>query len=246
MNEKAPQKHEELGIFQIVILILTVVVLGALAVDSIFKLPPNISSLLQTLDTLVCIVLLFDFGLRFYRAESKLTFLKWGWIDLLASIPNLPIFRVGRLIRILRIIRLFRALRATQKITTLLLKDKIQTGFASVILTFFLLIMFSAIGILICEQQEPGANIKTAFDAVWWSVATITTVGYGDKYPVSIEGKCLAMGLMIAGVGFFAASSGLVASSIMGLKSKGPSPEDKILAQLKNLEDKIDQLKPNK
>ena len=155
MNNSGSNQHEDVGIFQIIILILSVVVLGALVVDMAFKLPPNIANLLQTLDTLVCIVLLFDFGFRFYKAESKRTFLKWGWIDLVASIPNLPAFRIGRMVRILRIIRLFRALRATHKITTLLLKDKFQTGFASVILTFFLLIMFSSIGILICEQQYP-------------------------------------------------------------------------------------------
>lgn len=245
VNENGSKKHEEVGVFQIVILILSIVVLGALAVDTAFKLPPNIASLLQTLDTLVCIVLLFDVGIRFYRAKSKLAFLKWGWIDLVASIPNLPLFRIGRLVRILRIIRLFRALRATQKITTLLLKDKIQTGFASIILTFFLLIMFSSIGILICEQQEQGANIKTAGDAVWWSVTTITTVGYGDKYPVTSEGRCLAMGLMIAGVGFFAASSGLVASAFIGSRQKAIVTEEEILERLKKLDEKMDQLMRN-
>jgi voltage-gated potassium channel len=93
-----------------------------------------------------------------------LAFLKWGWIDLIASIPNLPILRVGRLVRILRIIRLLRAIRATHKITALLLKDKIKTGVTSVVLTSFLLVMFCSIGILICEQQNPDANIKTAKD----------------------------------------------------------------------------------
>ena len=232
MNKSGSNQHEQVGIFQIIILILSVVVLGALVVDMAIKLPPSIAGLLQTLDTLVCIVLLFDFGFRFYKAESKLTFLKWGWIDLVASIPNLPAFRIGRLVRILRVIRLFRALRATHKITTLLLKDKLQTGFASVILTFFLLIMFSSIGVLICEQQDPAANIKTADDALWWSVTTITTVGYGDKYPITPEGRFLAMGLMIAGVGFFAASSGLVASAFIGSKQKRTATEEEILERL--------------
>jgi voltage-gated potassium channel len=244
MKVNGSEQQEEVGIFQIAVLVLTVVALGGLVADSAFNLPPNIDRLMQTLDTVVCCVLLLDFGIRFYRAKSKPAFLKWGWIDLVASIPNLPAFRIGRLIRILRIIRLFRALRATHKITTLLLRDKLQTGFVSVGLMFFLLIMFSSVGILICEQQEPAANIKTAFDAVWWSVATITTVGYGDKYPVTTEGKCLAMGLMVAGVGFFAASSGLVASTFIAPKPKGPTTEEEILERLKRLEEKIDRLKP--
>ena len=138
--------------------------------------------------------------------------MKWGWIDLIASIPNVPILRVGRFVRILRIIRLLRAIRATHKITSIILKNKLQTGVTSVILTAFLLIMFCSIGILICEQQDPKANIKTAGDAIWWSVTTITTVGYGDKYPVTTEGRIVAMILMISGIGLFGIFSGLAAS----------------------------------
>ena len=164
MNETGANS-EKVGLFQVVVLILSIIVLSALGADAAFKLPKEVSDILQTLDTLVCIVLLTDFGIRFYKAESKLTFMKWGWIDLIASIPNVPILRVGRFIRILRIIRLLRAIRATHKISSLLLKDKIKTGVASAFLSAFLLIMFCSVAILICEQQNPNANIKTAGDA---------------------------------------------------------------------------------
>ena len=181
MNDTEADRHEAVGVFHIVVLVLSTVLLGILVADTAFNLPQNISNVLQTIDTLICIVFLMEFGIRFYKAESKLAFMKWGWIDLVASIPNLQIFQWGRFVRVLRIIRLFRALRATHKITALLLKKKTQGGIASVILTFFLLIMFSSVGILICEQHEPDANIKTAGDAIWWSVSTITTVGYAAK-----------------------------------------------------------------
>jgi voltage-gated potassium channel len=246
MNETGPKNSEKVGLFQIVILILSIVVLGALGADIVFKLPKEISDVLQTLDTLVCVLLLTDFVIRFYKAESKLAFLKWGWIDLVASIPNLPLLRVGRLVRILRVIRLLRAIRATHKITSLLLKNKLQTGVASVILTSFLLIIFCSIGILICEQQDPDANIKTAGDAIWWSVTTITTVGYGDKYPVTAEGRIVAMILMISGIGLFGIVSGLAAAFFVGTKQGGiVKEENKILARLEKLEEKIDQLKRN-
>src|SRR5208282_1034734 len=128
MRSAAADNHEELEVFQIVILILSFIVLGLLVADTVFTLPPEISGLLQKIDTLICIVFIADVCVRFRRAESKLAFLKWGWVDLIASIPNLPILRWGRLVRIFRIIRLIRALRATHKITDLLLKNKFQTG----------------------------------------------------------------------------------------------------------------------
>src|ERR1039457_2781751 len=105
MNGTDAKNPGKVGIFQIVVLILSIVVLGALAADTAFKLPGEISDVLRTLDWLICFVFIIDFGIRFYKAESKLVFLKWGWIDLIASIPNLPVLRVGRLVRILRVIR---------------------------------------------------------------------------------------------------------------------------------------------
>ena len=244
MNKPGKTNSEKVGVFQIAILLLSIIVLGALGADTVFKLPKDISELLQTLDTLVCLLLLTDFGIRFYQAESKLGFLKWGWIDLIASIPNVSFLRVGRLVRILRIIRLLRAMRATQKVSSLLLNNKMQTGVTSVILTSFLLVMFCSIGILIFEQQDPNANIKTAGDAIWWAVSTITTVGYGDVYPVTPEGRILAMVLMISGIGLFGILSGLAASFFVGSNQKNRVREEsEILVRLERLEGKIDQLK---
>lgn len=244
MQSDASNQHEEVGVFQIVILILSFIVMGMLVADTAFKLPPEVSNVLGKIDTLICIVFLFDVCARFYRAKSKLAFLKWGWIDLVSSIPNLPILRWGRLVRVLRIIRLIRALRATHKITALMLKNKFQTGVASVILTSILLVIFAALGILICEQPDPQANIKTADDAMSWSVATITTVGSADKYPVTTEGRFLAMIVMISGMGLFGGLGGLAASFFIGTREKAiVSEENKILARLEKLEEKIDRLK---
>jgi hypothetical protein len=78
MSEAGKTNSEKIGLFQIVILILSIIVLGALGADTVFKLPKQISEILQTLDTLVCVLLITDFGIRFYTAESKLAFIKWG------------------------------------------------------------------------------------------------------------------------------------------------------------------------
>jgi voltage-gated potassium channel len=125
-----------------------------------------------------------------------------------------------------------------------LLKDKIRTGVASAFLTAFLLVMFCSVGILICEQQNPDASIKTAGDAIWWSVSTITTAGYGDVYPTTGEGRVVAAILMVSGIGLFGVLSGLAASFFVGSKQQNiVHEENKILARLERLEEKIDLLK---
>lgn len=243
MKSDVVTKREDIGVFQLLVLVLSILVLAALLADTILPLPSEVSSVLQLIDTLVCVILLIDFLVRFRKAPSKLEFMKWGWIDLLASIPNLPMLRWGRLVRILRVIRVLRALRATHKITTLLLKNKFQSGVASIILTSLLLLAFASIGILICERPNPDGNIKTAEEAVWWSVSTITTVGYGDKYPITTEGRFLGMVIMVSGVGLFGGLSGLVASFFVNSKERElEATELKILKRLDQLEEKIDRL----
>lgn len=248
MNDTGQQDSEHIGLFEIVILILSVVILGALGADTVFKFPTAVSQILQVLDTIVCGFLLVDFCIRFRKAPSKLAFMRWGWIDLLASIPYLPWLRFGRVVRVLRVIRILRAIRAAQRISHLFHKNKIHTGTTSVILAAFLLIAFCSMAILVCEQQSPNANILTAEDAIWWSVTTITTVGYGDKYPVTTEGRIVAMILMVSGIGLFGVLSGLAASYFLHTKQQKDieQVENEILARLDKIEQKIDGIKSTK
>ncbi len=113
--------------------------------------------------------------------------------------------------------------------------DRIEAGSASLGLTLFLLLTFSSISILLCEHHADG-NIKTAEDAIWWSFATVTTVGYGDKYPVTTEGRVLGSFLMIAGVGMFASLSGLAASFFLGSQDLKFDELKEVLSRLDDLE----------
>jgi voltage-gated potassium channel len=200
--------------------------------------------MLEWVDAGICFFLLVDLGIRFHRAKSKLQFLKWGWIDLIASIPNVPMLRIGRLVRTLRIIRLLRAVRASNRISHVVFHNKIHGGMASVFITFFLLVLFSSAGILICEQ-DPNAKIKTAEDAICWSVATITTVNYGDLYPVTTEGRVLGLVLMISGWGMIGVVSGVMVSVFIGERKQEPPDKAEIIERLKILDKKIESLKSN-
>jgi voltage-gated potassium channel len=232
--------HEaKVGMFQFAVLVLTLCVLAAFLADTLLGLPPAVGQVIHWVDTAVCVVLLVDFAIRFRRAESKLRFMKWGWIDLIASIPNLEVLRWGRLVRVLRIIRLLRAVRSLQRILALLFRNRVEGGAVSIGLTAFLLVAFSSASILICER-DPNANIKTAEDAVWWSISTVTTVGYGDKYPVTTEGRLLGMVLMTAGVGLFGGLSGLAAAFFFGARESKSVEHQEILARLEQLQAKLD------
>jgi len=230
--------EERLSVFQLALLLLTFVVLGALVVDTVAPVTREVSSILQMLDTAACALFFIDFVSRFWRAKSKLSFMRWGWIDLVACIPNVDVLRVGRLVRVLRIIRLLRGVRMGHRVLSLILHNKPKSAFIAVLLTTLLIIIFSSLSILIAEEG-PEANIKTANDAIWWSVTTITTVGYGDKYPLTTEGRIIAMFLMFSGVGLFGTLSGLVASFFLGSRREESLDLKEILERLRAIEEKL-------
>lgn len=238
MKQSSPLQSEKVTPFQLALLVLSILVLLALVVDTIAPVNRDVSTIIQALNTIVCILFFADFSIRLWRAESKLEFMKWGWIDLIASIPNIDILRVGRMVRVLRIIRLLRGLRVGHRVVSIILQNRPKSVFASVMLTTILLITFSSIAILIAEPG-PEANIKTADDAIWWSVTTITTVGYGDRYPVSTEGRVIAMVLMMSGVGLFGTLSGLVASFFLGNREEETAELKLILARLNELDERL-------
>jgi voltage-gated potassium channel len=234
-------RTERLGMFQIAILILSLVLLLGLVAETFLPLPREVGRMFQFFDTIICLIFLWDFCIRFYRAEDRLRFLKWGWIDLVASIPNLDVLRWGRLVRILRVIRLLRGIRSIQRLLQMLMGNRVESGAVALTLTAFLLIVFSASSILVVEQDS-NSNIKTAEDAIWWAVSTITTVGYGDKYPVTSEGRCLGILLMLTGVGMFGGLSGLVASVFLEKRERSSPEFAEIMRHLAELQGKIDRL----
>lgn len=208
--------HEDKPRFlDILVLILSVYVLIALMVDTFMKLPPEISHIIHILDELICFVFLADFVIRFRRAKNKWKFMRWGWIDLISSIPTFDFMRVGRALRLFRLIRIVRAFRSTRVLVNYVFKRRKHRAMASVIIIAILMVIFSSISILQVEHA-PNSNIKTAEDALWWSYVTITTVGYGDYYPVTTAGKLIGAVLMTVGVGTFGIFTAFLAAWFLG------------------------------
>ncbi len=195
---------KEFSILDVIMLLLSVFVIVSLIATSLFKPDGEIKVLLDYMDNIICVIFLGDFLWRFYKAENKLTFMKWGWIDLISSIPSIDYFRAGRVFRLVRLLRVIRAIKSTKILLDFFVKDKIKGVFTTLFTVSIVMVLFSSIAILEVEK-DPNSNIKTAEDALWWSYTTITTVGYGDKFPVTTEGRLIAMVLMTIGVGLFGA-----------------------------------------
>jgi voltage-gated potassium channel len=201
--------------YQVFMLVLCVYSLVIIAFQASNPSPGTLA-ILDFADFAVCVLFFADFVISLVRAENKWRYMvTWGWLDLLSSIPAIDIARWGRAARILRIFRLFRGLRAAHMMTSLVLVNRARNTVMAACLAAIMLITICSIAILHFETA-PDSNILSAEDAVWWSFATITTVGYGDRYPTTTEGRMVAMVLMSGGVGLFGTFTGLLASWFSG------------------------------
>jgi voltage-gated potassium channel len=217
--------------YQLFMLALCVYALAALGLEAAYPPGSEMRLLLSYADTGVCALFLTDFFVSLYRAEHRWRYLyTWGWLDLLSSIPTLDAARWGRAARITRIVRVLRGIRATKILTSLVLEKRRESGLLAAALLALLLLTMASISILHVET-EAGSNIKTAEDAIWWSLTTITTVGYGDRYPVTSEGRFVAGILMCAGVGLFGMFSGFLASWFVAPDAKQDRTDTEALRQ---------------
>ena len=185
-----------------------------LALSAEVLLPKTLQDhlILDYADYLICFVFFVDFLLNLKAAENKWRYLRtWGWIDLLSSIPYVEALRVGRVARVLRILRLLRALKVSRFVVLHLIRQRKDAVLYGVGAIAFTLVIIASIAVLSFENV-PQANIRSAGDALWWALCTISTVGYGDFYPVTWEGRIVAAILMTTGVGMIGVLSGTMVS----------------------------------
>ena len=204
--------------------------IGTLSVLSIVNLvllyaiqDDALDTVLYVMNAILSVVFLIDFTFRLFTAESKrhYFFRMFGWADLLASLP----FQQLKILRIFRLVRVFRLLRAygVRNIVRSLLDARASSALLTLLLMGILVLQFGSLEILHVEQNAPGANITTASDALWYVIVTISTVGYGDRYPVTNEGRIIGSLIIVVGVGIFGTFTGYLANLFLA-PSKSPSP----------------------
>ena len=225
MNEPADAHRS--NAYHIFILVLTVYSL-VIMVALLLPLSQQTFDLLETYDTGICIIFLVDFFLTLYRSPSRSQyfFQERGWLDLLGSIPSLGVFRFTGLFRLARLSRLAcisRILRGQnqRQLVADLVRNRGQYATFVTLMLAMIVLSLSSVFVLQFENQSPDANITTGGDALWCAVVTITTVGYGDKYPVTIGGRIVAIVVMFTGVGII----GALASILSSLLVQSPAPE---------------------
>jgi voltage-gated potassium channel len=195
------------------LLVLAVLWLPLLLIPLVIKIPPATAGVMQTIDDLVWGVFVTEYLIRFYLAPSRWRFFWRHLIDL--AVIVLPALRALRVFRLVRLLRPLMATRAGLTATSALRRIRelfTHRGLHLVLLAVLGVILMCAALELAFEQHAPGATIRGFGDALWWAIVTVTTVGYGDKVPVSAGGKGVAVILMITGIGLVGVLSATVAS----------------------------------
>lgn len=225
MTQETPQLRKTSNAYSIFILVLTVLSLAVMVV-MLLPLSDATLTLLRVYDNLICVIFLVDFFLNLRGASKKSDYFigQRGWLDLIGSIPSFGILRFGgllRLARLSRLARITRLLRGEQK--KALVKDVLdhRNQYAVFITLFLTILVLTVASVLVLqfESKSPDANITTGGDALWYAIVTITTVGYGDFYPVTPAGRVTAMFIMFAGVGIIGALASILASLLVGSSS---------------------------
>ncbi len=188
---------------------------------------PDTLDVIVIIDAVLTIFFLFDFCYRFFTTASKSTyfFKRWGWADLLACIPMLRIFRLFRVVRAARLMRTF----GVKNMLNEVINNRAGSALYITVFSVIVLAEMAAVLILRAESANPNANITTGGDAVWWVFVTITTVGYGDKFPTTGWGRVLGVIVMFCGIALLGVLTSFLASFFVSppkKKAEEFAPED--------------------
>lgn len=208
LPQPAARRHP----YQLFILTLCLLALAIVTAQVMGGLTGESERLLRYADNVICAIFFADFLHSLATAPDRWRYFRtWGWIDLLSSIPVIDHLRWGRAARVFRVFQIIRGIRATKLIAECFVARRRESAAWTVALVTLVTVVGGATAVLEFERGAE-ANIRTAEDALWWAMTTITTVGYGDTYPVTAGGRLVASLLMVTGIGLVGALSGLAAS----------------------------------
>lgn len=213
--------------FAFFIQILIVISLVTFSIDTIPSLDRDIKRALDFSEKILVGVFSIEYVLRLYVADKKAKFIFsfFGVVDLLAILPfylalgvdlrSIRVFRLLRLFRILKLLRYSQAIRRFHRALKIAKEELILFGSVATILLYL-----SAVGIYYFENAAQPERFKSIFHSLWWAVATLTTVGYGDLYPVTPGGQFFTFFVLMLGLGIVAVPTGLISSALSQARSE--------------------------
>ena len=218
MSDSPPPPQRKAGISQGVEALLGLV--SVILIGYAWSLESNseVRRLIGIYDWGFCAYFLVLFVRRFREAENKRRYMLPGGIfDLLSAVPAIESLRFAR---IFRVIRIYRLLLAAASLRRLFRENPREATYSIAGGTIACALVVLTILVLAFETRHPEATITTAGDALWWSVVTMSTVGYGDLYPVTTGGRICAVMLMFVGIGVFGVIAGAFADFMVRMGRK--------------------------
>lgn len=211
--------------------------MGLLSILSIINLvllivlnDQTLGAVLDLVNIVLIIFFAMDFLVRFFTAPSKKQyfFKEYGWADLLSSLP----FSQTNILRLFRLIKVYRLLRdyGLKQIGRALITDRADSALFTLLFVSILMLEFGSLGMLAIEAPAQGANIVDANDALWYMVVTMSTVGYGDQYPVTTAGRVLGAVVILIGVGIFGTLTGYLANFFLAPKRASEDEDQEAVA----------------
>ncbi len=200
---------------------LIVLSLVTFSIETLPDLSRDTQEVLAFIEIGTVVVFSVEYLLRCVAAKRPIRFVLsfFGLVDLIAILPfylaagvdlrSLRVFRLLRLVRVLKLVRYSEAVRRFHRALSLA-KEELVLFFAATAMILYL----SAVGIYFCENAAQPKAFASVFHSLWWAVATLTTVGYGDVYPVTTAGRLFTFMVLLVGLGIVAVPAGLLSSAL--------------------------------
>lgn len=210
----------KLEFIELVIALLTVISLIVILIDIFFPLNAEQKRFIYVFDLVVVLILATDFAFRVGRSAKKSRYIMNHWYEIPAMLPLILYASAdtstlaGQVVQQFRVIAFFRLVRLYYILTLI-------QGSRFVLLSAFSIITI-VFGVYLTEAGYAGANIRNLADAFWWAVQTVSTVDYGDVYPVTPEGRIIGIFVMFAGIGILATFITALGTKLIELKLNEP------------------------
>ena len=217
--------------------VLAIISIALVVMESLMSLSRGVLLLLYFLDLVICFIFAADFIKRLIASRSKSSFLKSNWYEIFALVPAFALYALGSLpaiavaFRSLRLVRVIMVLARTRRLFSGSGRFFQKSSLFALAGITVAVVFIGAFAVFVFDGGTPDSQINTFSDAVWWSISTVTTVGYGDIVPQSVSGRFMGMVLMVVGIAVMTAFISQVSATLEAHRLHHEQRQDEQQAQ---------------